>query len=313
MTSRTSASVSPTSAMRDLRSARPACRRPAADPFGPGAGLAGAAAAEEEPGCPRGSRHEGARCRGPRNSHSPSMRSISARLSVARNAVSSSLVAPCLDKTSVKLIRQLDEAAAWILCVMVEVLRLKRLRLKRLCLNRLRLCVKRLLDAPYLLEHACDGGELPRRPGRVGARPAQALALEVGDDVVGEALGARDGLGRVGRLRRVRRGVPARGASPLPLPSPGVRGGGGGGGLGLQGALRTSCRAGAAAASPAARARRRTGPCSSAPTWRSNAPAPSSRRSGAGNRRFFRARASRSCRPWGSLMKKPPGAGRAGG
>ena len=138
------------------------------------------------------------------------MRSISARLSVARNAVSSSLVAPCLDKTSVKLIPQLDEAAAWILCVMVGVLRLKRLRLKRLCLKRLRLCVKRLLDAPHLLEHACDGGELPRRPGREGARPAQALALEVGDDVVGEALGARDGLGRVGRLRRVRRGVRAR-------------------------------------------------------------------------------------------------------
>jgi len=104
----------------------------------------------------------------------------------------------------VKLIPQLDEAAAWILCVMVGVLRLKRLRLKRLRLKFLRLCVKRLLDAPHLLEHACDGGELPRRPGREGARPARSA---------GSAGSAWPG------------GASAPGASPLPLP--GVGGGGG--------------------------------------------------------------------------------------
>ena len=144
------------------------------------------------------------------------MRSISARLSVSRNAVSSSLVAPCLDKTSVKLIPQLDEAAAWILCVMVGVLRLKRLRLKRLRLKFLRLCVKRLLDAPHLLEHACDGGELPRRPGREGARSATmswARRLARATVSAGSAGSAWPG------------GASAPGASPLPLP--GVGGGGG--------------------------------------------------------------------------------------
>jgi hypothetical protein len=70
---------------------------------------------------------------------------------------------------------------------------------------------KRLLDTPNLLEHARDRRELPRRSGREGARPAQAVALQVGDDVVGEPLRTAD------RLRGVRGSLPARRLDPLRL------------------------------------------------------------------------------------------------